>query len=117
MAEIENKDKGLFWLWLGVAVFAVGVFSFYILEQTTFVRTVIVLLGFALGVFLAYQSEFGKKAAFFIQETKIELKKVFWPMRPEVIKMTITIIIGVVLIALFLWLIDSILLWLVQKFI
>ncbi len=119
MAEIEskNQDQGLIWLIAGGAVFVASLLSFYTIEQTAFIRTLIVLLGFIIGAFLVYQADTGKKIVHFFLETKIELKKVFWPTRPETIKMTITVIIGVVIIALFLWLVDSILLWLVKKFI
>ena len=117
MTEIEDNNKGVFWLWSGIAIFVVSIASFYILEQTAFTKTIIILIGTGIALFLAMQSSQGKAALFFIQETKIELKKVFWPTRPETIKMTITVMIAVVIVALFLWLVDSILLWLVQQFI
>ncbi len=117
MTEIENTNKGIVWLWSGIVLLVASLASFYLLEQTGFIRTMIVLVGTAVAVLLMMQSAQGKQLAFFFAETKIELKKVFWPTRPETIKMTITVMIGVVIVSLFLWLVDSILLWLVQKFI
>jgi len=51
----------------------------------------------------------------FIREVRAEAKKVVWPERSEAIQTTIMVLVMVVFIALFLWLVDSTLGWLVQK--
>ncbi len=51
----------------------------------------------------------------FIAEVKVEAKKVTWPDRKETIQATIMVLVMVVFVALFLWAVDSILSWLVQK--
>jgi len=51
----------------------------------------------------------------FINEVKVETKKVTWPERKETIQATLMVFVMVIFIALFLWLIDSSLSWLVQK--
>jgi len=51
----------------------------------------------------------------FINEVKVEAKKVTWPERKETIQATLMVFVMVIFIALFLWLIDSSLSWLVQK--
>jgi len=51
----------------------------------------------------------------FINEVKVETKKVTWPERKETIQATLLVFVMVIFIALFLWLIDSSLSWLVQK--
>lgn len=44
----------------------------------------------------------------FMRETKVELKKVTWPTKQELIANTIVVIIAVVLCAALIWIIDSI---------
>lgn len=44
----------------------------------------------------------------FLSETKVELKKVTWPTKQELIANTIVVIIAVVLCAALIWIIDSI---------
>jgi len=51
----------------------------------------------------------------FINEVKVETKKVTWPERKETTQATLLVFVMVIFIALFLWLIDSSLSWLVQK--
>ena len=49
----------------------------------------------------------GTSIATFLQETKVELKKVTWPTKQELIANTIVVIIAVVLCAALIWIIDS----------
>ena len=50
----------------------------------------------------------------FLIETKIELRKVVWPTRDETMKTTGMIMVAVVIVAIFLWMVDALLSWLVQ---
>lgn len=49
----------------------------------------------------------GTSIATFLSETKVELKKVTWPTKQELITNTIVVIIAVVLCAALIWIIDS----------
>jgi len=51
----------------------------------------------------------------FVSEVKVEAKKVTWPDRREALQATLMVFVMVIFIALFLWLTDSLLSWLVQK--
>ena len=51
--------------------------------------------------------EKGTRIATFLSETKVELKKVTWPTKQELIANTIVVIIAVVLCAALIWIIDS----------
>jgi len=51
----------------------------------------------------------------FMSEVKVEAKKVTWPERRETLQSTLMVFVMVIFIALFLWLIDSALSWLVQQ--
>jgi preprotein translocase subunit SecE len=51
----------------------------------------------------------------FMREVRAEAKKVVWPERKEAIQSTLMVLVMVVFVALFLWAVDGILGWLVQK--
>lgn len=50
-----------------------------------------------------------KKVVGFVRESREELKKVTWPDREEVTSFTVVVIVSVVIVAVFLWFIDTIL--------
>ena len=50
----------------------------------------------------------------FLEECWSELKKVHWPSRKETQAATVVVIIGVVIVALYLGVVDAALAWLVQ---
>ena len=51
----------------------------------------------------------------YMREVQVEAKKVVWPERKEAAQATLMVVVMVIFVALFLWLADSILSWLVQK--
>jgi len=51
----------------------------------------------------------------FVREVQVEAKKVVWPERKETIQATLMVFVMVILIAIFLYGVDSLLSWLVQK--
>jgi preprotein translocase subunit SecE len=55
-----------------------------------------------------------KKALQFLREAKEELKKVTWPDRDEVTSFTMVVVVTVVIVAMFLWLVDSGLMFLIR---
>lgn len=77
-------------------------------------KVLILLAGVALSGLVFFASAQGHRLILFLQETKIELRKVIWPTKDETIKTTIMILIAVVIVAIFLWIVDSLFSWLVQ---
>lgn len=67
----------------------------------------LILLGIIAAILL--QTRQGKQALEFARESRIELKKVFWPTRQETIQTTLIVGAMVVILALILWGIDSVL--------
>jgi len=51
----------------------------------------------------------------FIREVQVESKKVVWPERKETVQATLMVFVMVLFIAIFLYGVDSLLGWLVQK--
>jgi preprotein translocase subunit SecE len=69
----------------------------------------------AVGVFLT--SAQGKELIAFGQDSVKELRKVVWPARPEAMQMTLYVFAFVVVMALFLWLVDKGLEWVLYSLI
>jgi preprotein translocase subunit SecE len=86
--------------------------AFYLLAaQGTWVRVAVLLalLVAAAGVF--FTSESGKQLIAFARDSVKEVKKVVWPTRKEALQMTGYVFAFVVVMALFLWLTDKTLEW------
>jgi preprotein translocase subunit SecE len=92
---------------VGVLVVS-GVAAFYLLgKQDLWVRIValLVLLGMAVATF--FTAEAGKQLIAFGRDSVREVKKVVWPTRKEAIQMTGYVFAFVVVMALFLFLTDK----------
>ncbi len=48
-----------------------------------------------------------QKIVAYVRESKEELRKVTWPSRDEVTSFTIVVVVTIIIISLFLWLVDS----------
>jgi len=92
-----------------------GVAGFYLLgDSPTVVRVLSVLLGLALASTIAWFTEPGKRLYAFGQESVTEARKVVWPTRKETVQTTGIVVLFVLVMAIFLWMTDGLLFWLVQ---
>ena len=97
----------------GAAVLGIaGLAAFYLLGQQSLwlrVAALVALLAAAVAVF--FTSEAGKQLIAFSRDSVREAKKVVWPSRKEATQMTGYVFAFVVVMALFLWLTDKTLEW------
>jgi preprotein translocase subunit SecE len=103
---------------IAVAVLLVvaGVAGFYVLDQSPMiVRVAAVLAGLVAGAVTFWLSGPGKEFHVFAQESTVETKKVVWPTRKETLQTTGVVFAFMVVMALFLWMVDAGLLWVVKK--
>lgn len=90
-----------------------GVAAFYLLAaQPLWVRVLALLALIAAGVAVFFTAEPGKQLTGFGRDAVRELRKVVWPTRKEAGQMTLYVFAFVVVMALFLWLTDKTLEWL-----
>lgn len=95
-----------------------GVAAFYLLgQQGLWLRVVALLALIAAGVAVFFMSAQGKELVAFGQDALKELRKVVWPTRPEATQMTLYVFAFVVVMALFLWLTDKTLEWVLYSLI
>jgi preprotein translocase subunit SecE len=86
--------------------------AFYALSgQSLWMRVAVLLLLLAAAVALFFVSENGKQLAAFGRDSVRETKKVVWPTRKEAMQMTGYVFAFVFVMALFLWLTDKTLEW------
>ena len=86
--------------------------AFYLLgKQDLWLRVAALLVLLAAAVAVFFVSEPGKSLAAFARDSVRELRKVVWPARSEAMQMTGYVFAFVFVMALFLWLTDKTLEW------
>jgi preprotein translocase subunit SecE len=115
-ADAQSDDKLDVVKWLLAAVLLIaGLGGFYYFsDSSTLLRVLGLLSALAVAVGLVFTTMQGRRGWGFIQETQLEVRKVVWPSRQETIRTTGLVIVMVIIIALMIWIIDSILFWIVQ---
>jgi preprotein translocase subunit SecE len=106
--SIADKVK----LGLAVALVGAGIWAYYWLaERALVLRVLAVFAGIAAGAAVAWLSEPGRQFLSFAVESWAEVKKVVWPTRKETIQTTAAVFAFVVVMAIFLWISDKTLEW------
>jgi preprotein translocase subunit SecE len=97
----------------GAAVLLVaGVAAFYLLgKQDLWLRALALIALLATAVAVFFTSESGKQLIAFCKDSIRETKKVVWPTRKEAMQMTGYVFAFVFVMALFLWVTDKTLEW------
>jgi preprotein translocase subunit SecE len=115
--DASTSDKLDLVKWVGVVLLVVsGMVIYYFTEHSLWqVGRVLVLMAFwGSAAFVAATTEKGRQFVIFFKEAHIEVRKVVWPTRQETMQMTGIVILMVVAVALIIWLLDSILFWIVR---
>jgi preprotein translocase subunit SecE len=97
---------------------AAGIAGFYwFADSPMILRVSMVLGGLGLGFAAFWLSVPGKAFVVYAEESAAETRKVVWPTRKETLQTTGIVFVFVVVMALFLWMVDASLLWVVKKLI
>jgi preprotein translocase subunit SecE len=111
--QVETVSTGADKAKLAAAVLLAvgGVVAYYLIKQADWIRWVALaaLLVAALATF--FTAEPGKQLVAFGRDSWREVQKVVWPSRKEALQMTGYVFAFVVVMALFLWLTDKTLEW------
>ncbi len=113
VVSTNSRLDSIKWFFILLLIAGIVFANIFLAEQANTVRLLWNLIAslIVLGAFSF--TDKGKRAWNFAKDARVELRKVVWPSRQEAIHSTIMIIVVVVITALFLWGIDSILLWLI----
>jgi preprotein translocase subunit SecE len=112
--NVETVGTGADRIKVGLAVLAVvaGIAGFYALaQQPTIVRLASILAGVAAGVAIAWFSVPGQRFLAFARDAWAETRRVIWPERKETWMVTLYVFAFVVVMAIFLWIVDKSLEW------
>ncbi len=108
--DIEtNKNDLIKWV-LSLIIFVAALFAFYYFDQYPLIYRVLGLLGVVLLDFLIlFNTEKVKSLRVFAYDARVELKKVIWSTKTEVIQTTIIVFVVVIIMSILLWLLDKLL--------
>jgi preprotein translocase subunit SecE len=102
-------------LLLAVLFAAAGLAGFYLLADHLLIwRVLAVLGGFFAGAAIARFTAPGQQFAGFARESWVEAGKVVWPTRKETLQSTGVVMAFVLAMAIFMWLVDSGLGWVMK---
>jgi len=112
--SVEQENKTSWMIILAGLIVVLALVAYYLLaDKGTVVRLAALLGGFAIALVIAAVSADGKRFVAYAKESVSEVKKVVWPTRKESTQMTLIVFAFVVVMALFLWLADKLIEWVV----
>lgn len=118
ISKMEIQQGARFdWLkWLIIIVlFMSGLAAnYYYVAQPWPIRLLGWLILMSVILVTASQTQQGKRVLNFARESRLELRKVYWPTKQETIQTTFIVAAMVVILALILWCIDGVLMWLIS---
>jgi preprotein translocase subunit SecE len=111
VGKMQDTLKWLFaTLLLGSAVTA----FYYYGDESLLLRVIGLLIVAAATAAIAFTTDKGRAAWEFMRDSRTELRKVVWPTRKETTQTTLVVFGVVTLVAIFLWMVDGILSWVVR---
>ncbi|AGA34228.1 Preprotein translocase subunit SecE [Thioalkalivibrio nitratireducens DSM 14787] len=103
---------------VAVALLIAGVMGFYYFAaESMLVRVVGLLAVVGVAVFISMTTAKGRQLAGFLGNARTEVRKMVWPTRVETTQTTLIVLGVVILVGIFLWLLDSLLGWIIRQFI
>jgi preprotein translocase subunit SecE len=114
-AEVEGSGMDTAKLAVSVALIVAGIYAFYYFEAYSALLRVIGLLAVVgAAVAVAYQTAIGRRIWQFSLDSRMEVRKVFWPSRQETIQTTLIVFAMVLVVGVVLWLFDMLLMTIVK---
>jgi preprotein translocase subunit SecE len=117
-SNVETVNVKLDTLKLAIAVLVVisTIAGFYVFSEHSFLlRLGGLVIGIAVSIGIAMQTEKGRSLWIFFQDSQIEVRKVVWPTRQETLQTTMIVILVVIIVSIILWLLDMFLGWSVRS--
>ncbi len=116
MTELSNKEISstldTLKMASAVAILLSSVFSFYYFsELSVLIRVLAVIFSVILSLMIFFSTQRGIIFWDFIQGSRVEMRKVVWPTKQETIQTTLTVFVFVLVLGIFFWLLDFLLLY------
>jgi preprotein translocase subunit SecE len=117
-SNVETVNVKLDTLKLVIAVLVAisTIAGFYVFSEHSFLlRLGGLVIGVAVSIGIALQTDKGRSLWIFFQDSQIEVRKVVWPTRQETLQTTMIVILVVIVVSIILWLLDMFLGWSVRS--
>ena len=99
------------WLILALIGLIIVVGNYYYADYSLFYRVVAALMLLAVAGVIFYTTEEGKRTVALMIQARMEIGRVVWPTRPEMVQTFIAVMLMVTLAMLILWALDSFFAW------
>jgi preprotein translocase subunit SecE len=108
-AATSGADKAQ--LIVAIALVLGGIVAYYVLQgrAQAWLPWVSLVGGFVLGIVAFGTSAYGRAFWKFFLDSRIELRKVYWPKRQETVQTTLIVFVFVTIASVFFWVLDLIL--------
>jgi preprotein translocase subunit SecE len=114
-AEIQDGRGDSLKLGVAILLMCTGVYGFYYFaDLMVVVRVLGLLLVAAVSMAVVYQTGLGRQVVGFVAGAQNEVRRMVWPTRTETLQTTMAVIFIVLVVGVFLWLLDMVLLSAVQ---
>ena len=114
-AEVQNSGMDNAKLALAAVLVIAAIAAFYHFAAYSLLLRVLGLLAVCgVSVLVAMQTAVGRRTWQFAVDAKMEVRKVVWPSRQETIQTTLVVFAMVMVMAIVLWLFDTLLLTIVR---
>ena len=115
MQKLQQKSRfdAMKWTFVVLLVLAGITMNYFYAHQPVALRLVAWILLTCVVAFIASKTDKGEQAVSFAKQSKMELRKVVWPTRQEVVQTTMIVVVVVLIVSLLLWGIDALLLRLI----
>ena len=116
MTELNNKEISstldTLKMASAIAILLSSVFSFYYFaELSVLIRVLAVIFSVILSLIIFFSTQRGIIFWDFLQGSRVEMRKVVWPTKQETIQTTLTVFVFVLVLGIFFWLLDFLLLY------
>ena len=114
-AEIQGGRLDTLKLWAAILLMGAGIYGYYYFADVMVVLRVLGLLAVAaIAIGVVYQTVIGRTIVGFVSGAQNEVRRMVWPSRTETLQTTMAVVFIVLLVGVFLWLLDMVLLRAVQ---
>ncbi len=109
-----SRFDGLKWLVVTALIAAAVVGNSYFANESLLYRVLAIVALAVVAGFVALQTAKGASFWSLVKGSRTEIRKVVWPTRQETVQTTLMVVVAVIILGIFLWLIDMLLLNAVQ---
>ena len=120
MSQAQDVTSGSKWgIWGAIVILVAAFLAYFYVPKTgsAYLPAAILGAGFVAALVVFFVSPTGKSFLSFANESYREARKVVWPTRSEVLKLTSVVFAFVAVLAFFMWGVDKFLQWFLYEFI